>query len=396
MAWQLEVIEGADSGLKAVLLTGTLNIGRDVSQSSFVLNDDLVSHLHARVTLSEDGTVQVADANSTNGTYVNGQKISKAVKLNPEDDLKIGNTRVRLIRVYEKSTAAGMQRGQTAITIGRETSNDLIINNPEVSRNHARIDRQNNKFYLTDLDSSHGTLLNGERIKGKICIEPSSWIQIYGFNFFFDGINLKNEKGIVVASFKNSFKARLVSIFNVKSRQPLYLIAAASVLFVVVTVSILLFGLRNNTQSISLNHAYQVPMSVDQTELYSHFGLPGQYLILFEYDKQEVKRVDVWAYPEVQFYYTFLNGEYINGDNVVFPDSKPDAYRQISPLHFWARMNPSDLADLVGERGRKLAGVQPATRIYSFGEGALICFFNDQELLVAVYRSFDMPDGGIK
>ncbi len=49
--------------------------------------------------------------------------------------------------------------------IGRHVNNNIIINEPLVSRYHARVLYRDEKFYLEDLDSTHGTKVNGERIK---------------------------------------------------------------------------------------------------------------------------------------------------------------------------------------------------------------------------------------
>ena len=49
--------------------------------------------------------------------------------------------------------------------IGRNINNNIIINEPLVSRYHARIIYREEKFYLEDLGSTHGSKVNGEWIK---------------------------------------------------------------------------------------------------------------------------------------------------------------------------------------------------------------------------------------
>lgn len=46
------------------------------------------------------------------------------------------------------------------LSIGRERSNDVVIENLGVSRFHAKIDSVDDRFLLTDLDSKNGTLVN--------------------------------------------------------------------------------------------------------------------------------------------------------------------------------------------------------------------------------------------
>ena len=49
------------------------------------------------------------------------------------------------------------------ITIGRHSSNDLIIKEPGLSRYHARVVFEAGRFILEDLDSRNGTFINNEK-----------------------------------------------------------------------------------------------------------------------------------------------------------------------------------------------------------------------------------------
>lgn len=56
------------------------------------------------------------------------------------------------------------------VTIGRNRKSDIYINDPFMSKEHARIFLEEGKYYLEDLKSTNGTLLNGKEIKGK-CVK---------------------------------------------------------------------------------------------------------------------------------------------------------------------------------------------------------------------------------
>src|SRR5512132_2795390 len=52
------------------------------------------------------------------------------------------------------------------ITIGRDSTNGITINDAEISRRHARLSFQGGKYVLEDLGSTNGTFVNGQRLAG--------------------------------------------------------------------------------------------------------------------------------------------------------------------------------------------------------------------------------------
>ena len=56
----------------------------------------------------------------------------------------------------------------TPITIGREEGNTIQLNDERVSRYHIKIQEDNEKVVLTDLESTNGTKVNGEDIQIRI------------------------------------------------------------------------------------------------------------------------------------------------------------------------------------------------------------------------------------
>jgi len=50
------------------------------------------------------------------------------------------------------------------ITIGRESDNDVVVDNKLASRHHAMIQKIKNVYFIKDVGSTNGTFLNGTKI----------------------------------------------------------------------------------------------------------------------------------------------------------------------------------------------------------------------------------------
>ncbi len=60
--------------------------------------------------------------------------------------------------------------------VGRDLNNDIVINDPEISRRHARFYNQGNGYILEDLGSTNGTFVNGQRLLGPHVLRPGDMI----------------------------------------------------------------------------------------------------------------------------------------------------------------------------------------------------------------------------
>jgi FHA domain len=77
-----------------VLDSNALTVGRDPGSGLSLESDDYVSTHHARVKPRPDG-VWIEDLGSTNGTFVNGDRLMRPQLLRPGDVIRIGQTDLR-------------------------------------------------------------------------------------------------------------------------------------------------------------------------------------------------------------------------------------------------------------------------------------------------------------
>jgi pSer/pThr/pTyr-binding forkhead associated (FHA) protein len=72
-----------------------LTIGRGGDNALVLDRDEFASGRHARIEAQRDG-IWIVDLGSTNGTFVNGQRIDGRRRLRPGDVVKIGDTELQV------------------------------------------------------------------------------------------------------------------------------------------------------------------------------------------------------------------------------------------------------------------------------------------------------------
>jgi pSer/pThr/pTyr-binding forkhead associated (FHA) protein len=96
--WILRTVTDGQPEKTFRILPGNVRtIGR-ATGADFIVDAALVSRVHCRVTALPGGELEIRDLESTNGTYVNGERVETA-RLAPGDRLQVG--RVELIAMKE-------------------------------------------------------------------------------------------------------------------------------------------------------------------------------------------------------------------------------------------------------------------------------------------------------
>ncbi|MDC1203718.1 FHA domain-containing protein [Crocinitomicaceae bacterium] len=214
--------------------------------NDIVIDNSHVSGQHAQLLMDGTGVLHIVDVGSTNGTYVNGQKITIGSPVQITDQDKIVLTKSQNIRlvfnpddfkggkgpktngggreVFQDTDLISLFRNKSVITIGRAAECDLRINHPTISRLHATIEkRSNGKYVITDKGSMNGTFVNGHRVKGKAQVSEKDLIFIGRFKISFRGIAQDISKSLTISAtniektYPNGFVGLKKASFNIAS-----------------------------------------------------------------------------------------------------------------------------------------------------------------------------------
>ncbi len=179
--------------------TPSTSIGR--GEGGIVLADLQVSSRHARVVCRGDGWC-IEDVGSRNGTYVNGQRIAGAVALRGGERIRIGETELVFACDNGAPPANALRISQLMDgiprIIGRAPDSFIRIDEAVVSRHHARLSCEGGRIVLTDLNSSNGTYVNGQRITRAV-VSTGDRIRIGATEYTIsdDALALTNIKGAI-------------------------------------------------------------------------------------------------------------------------------------------------------------------------------------------------------
>ena len=92
MEGQFLRITGGNAAGAEIALDEDLLLGRSASGSGSLAGDTELSREHARITRSAGGEIVIEDLGSTNGTIVNGHRITAPTPIGPGDNIKVGGS----------------------------------------------------------------------------------------------------------------------------------------------------------------------------------------------------------------------------------------------------------------------------------------------------------------
>jgi hypothetical protein len=96
-AWKVTIVQGPRELMNVTVpVTGPVVIGRSPG-ADIVIGEDFVSGRHARISPAGGGAV-IEDLGSTNGTLVNGARLTSSRALQPGDTIDIGPVRLKVGR----------------------------------------------------------------------------------------------------------------------------------------------------------------------------------------------------------------------------------------------------------------------------------------------------------
>ena len=72
------------------------------------------------------------------------------------------------------------------INIGRADYNDLVLPDDSVSSAHAKMQRREGVWILTDLNSTNGSFVDGEKVQGEAMLSPGATLKLGDVSLLFD------------------------------------------------------------------------------------------------------------------------------------------------------------------------------------------------------------------
>src|SRR5258708_3568452 len=92
----------------------------------------------------------------------------------------------RLITRSGLSAGVAYALGAGYTNLGRGADNDVVLQSPHASRDHARIEWDGEQYVIEDLGSKNGVIVNGHRLTAPQPLTRGAMIELAGIVFAFD------------------------------------------------------------------------------------------------------------------------------------------------------------------------------------------------------------------
>jgi ABC-type multidrug transport system ATPase subunit len=169
-----------------------ISLGRAES-NDIIIASPIVSGQHALLIKSDQGYKMKVLPKAANPVFHKGNPVQEEIWLHDGDLLRIGSQDpgVMVTLIYQWPGEAAWQGEMRQFTfgeknqlqIGRDPSNDVVLDAPLVSRFHAAIERVGQRYRVRDLNSTNGTYVNDQRIETETWLKPEDAIRIGSYRF---------------------------------------------------------------------------------------------------------------------------------------------------------------------------------------------------------------------
>lgn len=197
-----------EKAVRVVSLSGRACVGRNSEEVSndIVLSSSIVSRKHGEFLYDEiTQSHYYKDCNSLNGTYINGTKLevngieSKAVRLMDGDVIRVDRRELNnphpeaVVMVYGNNFSEKdiWQRyslaGKSVVVVGRNAECDIVLDDFMASREHAKLIREGQMWFVEDNNSINGLAVNKQMIERKTLLHPMDIIRIANSSVIFTG-----------------------------------------------------------------------------------------------------------------------------------------------------------------------------------------------------------------
>jgi ABC-type multidrug transport system ATPase subunit/pSer/pThr/pTyr-binding forkhead associated (FHA) protein len=200
-----------------------LEFGRTEGAGKVCIENPSVSSQHAELVITASGAV-LRDLQSTNGTFVNGQRIGER-QLEDGDLLQFGACESHLFLYREARRRPAVLRDveltADVMSVGRDKANRIQLDHPTVSARHAELRKTAAGFEIADLQSTNGTFVNGQRITRQL-LKPRDRISLGAVQFIFDGAQMEQQSD--GSRIRLSARGLTVDVTNTATGAPLRLL----------------------------------------------------------------------------------------------------------------------------------------------------------------------------